>query len=102
MNGAFKALADPTRRKILQLLAQRDMTAGEIAHCFSMTKPSFIHHLSTLRAAGLIDDERHGQNILYSLNTTVFQQLMQWFFEISGMESKDSVSEGVKPDEKNE
>lgn len=102
MNGAFKALADPTRRKILQLLTQRDMTAGEIADCFSMTKPSISHHLSTLRAAGLIDDERHGQNILYSLNTTVFQQLMQWFFEISGMESKDSVSEGVNRDEKNE
>ena len=102
MNGAFKALADPTRRKILQLLAQRDMTAGEIADCFSMAKPSIGHLVITLRAAGLIDDERHGQNILYSLNTTVFQQLMQWFFEISGMESKDSVPEGVNRDEKNE
>jgi len=82
MNDAFKALSDPSRRKILQLLADRDMTAGEIAACFDMTKPSVSHHLSILKNAGLIADERHGQNIVYSLNTTIFQQLMQWFFDI--------------------
>ena len=83
MNGAFKALADPTRRKILQLLAQRDMTAGEIADCFSMTKPSISHHLNTLKSAGLVLDERNGQNIIYSLNMTIFQELMKWFFDFS-------------------
>ncbi|MDY2712183.1 MAG: autorepressor SdpR family transcription factor [Candidatus Faecivivens sp.] len=84
MNDAFKALSDPTRRKILQLLSKGDMTAGEIADCFEMTKPSVSHHLSMLKGAGLIDDERRGQNIIYSLNMTVFQQVLQWFFEISG------------------
>ncbi|MDD6032729.1 MAG: autorepressor SdpR family transcription factor [Oscillospiraceae bacterium] len=84
MNDAFKALSDPTRRKILQLLSKGDMTAGEVADCFEMTKPSVSHHLSILKGAGLIDDERRGQNIIYSLNMTVFQQVLQWFFEISG------------------
>ena len=84
MNDAFKALSDPTRRKLLQLLSKGDMTAGEVADCFEMTKPSVSHHLSRLKGAGLIDDERRGQNIIYSLNMTVFQQVLQWFFEISG------------------
>lgn len=75
----FKALADPTRRRILELLRERDMTAGELAEHFDMTKPSISHHLATLRAAGLVSDERHGQNIVYSLNTTVMQDLIGWF-----------------------
>lgn len=83
MNDAFKALSDPTRRKILELLSDRDMTAGEIAGYFDMTKPSVSHHLSTLKAAGLILDERKGQNVIYSLNMTVFQELIKWFFDFS-------------------
>ena len=80
MNDAFKALSDPTRRKILKLLSDQDMTAGEIAECFDISKPSISHHLSTLKAAGLVLDERKGQNIIYSLNMTVFQDLIKWFF----------------------
>ncbi len=83
MNDAFKALSDPTRRRILELLSERDMTAGEIADCFDISKPSVSHHLSTLKAAGLVLDERNGQNIVYSLNMTVFQELMKWFFDFS-------------------
>ena len=83
MNDAFKALSDPTRRRILELLSERDMTAGEIADCFYISKPSVSHHLSTLKAAGLVLDERNGQNIVYSLNMTVFQELMKWFFDFS-------------------
>ena len=83
MNDAFKALSDPTRRKILELLSKRDMTAGEIADCFSMAKPSISHHLNTLKNAGLVLDERKGQNIIYSLNMTVFQDLVKWFFDFS-------------------
>lgn len=82
MNNAFKALSDPTRRKILELLSDRDMTAGEIAEYFDISKPSISHHLSTLKAAGLVLDERNGQNIIYSLNMTVFQDLIKWFFDI--------------------
>ena len=81
MNDAFKALSDPTRRRILELLSDQDMTAGEIAGCFSISKPSISHHLNTLKAAGLILDERKGQNIIYSLNTTVVQELVKGFFD---------------------
>lgn len=63
MGDAFKALADPTRRRILELLAQGDLTAGEIAAHFDMTKPSVSHHLNILKSAALITDERRGQNI---------------------------------------
>ena len=67
----FKALADPTRRRILELLRAGDMTAGELAEHFDISKPSLN--------AGLVTDERHGQNIVYSLNTTVMQDLVGWF-----------------------
>lgn len=83
MNDAFKALSDSTRRRILELLSDRDMTAGEIAEYFDISKPSISHHLNTLKSAGLILDERKGQNIIYSLNMTVFQDLMKWFFDFS-------------------
>lgn len=82
MGDAFKALADPTRRRILELLAQGDMTAGEIAAHFSMTKPSVSHHLNILKAAGLIRDQRNGQSIVYSVNLTVFQELVKWFYDV--------------------
>ena len=77
---AFKALADPTRRHILELLRTKDRTAGEIAEHFDMTKPSLSHHLNALKTAGLVDAERDGQNIIYSLNTSVLQDLMGWFY----------------------
>ena len=82
MGDAFKALADPTRRRILELLAQGDLTAGEIAAQFAMTKPSVSHHLNILKTAGLVSDQRSGQNIVYSVNLTVFQELLKWFYDI--------------------
>lgn len=57
------------------------MTAGEISEWFDISKPSVSHHLGTLKAAGLVLDERKGQNIIYSLNMTVFQELIKWFFD---------------------
>ena len=78
---AFKALADPTRRKILKLLRQRDMTAGEIAGHFTISKPSISHHLNSLKQARLVLDERQGQFIYYSLNTTVFQEIISWLLK---------------------
>lgn len=80
LNLPFKALADPTRRKIILLLKDRDMTAGEIADQFEMTKPSISHHLNALKQALLVTDDRQGQNIYYSLNTTVFQEVVKWFY----------------------
>lgn len=81
MGDGFKALSDPTRRRILELLSQGEMTAGDIAAQFNMTKPSVSHHLTALKAAGLVTDERKGQNIVYSVNLTVFQELVKWFFD---------------------
>ena len=71
MNTVFKALNDPTRREILELLQERDMTAGEIVEQFSISGPSISHHLDLLKQAGLVTAEKSGQYIYYSLNTTV-------------------------------
>ena len=86
MGDGFKALADPTRRRILELLAQNELTAGEIAAHFDMTKPSVSHHLAILKSAGLVQDERRGQNIVYNVNMTVFQELMKWFYDLGLMQ----------------
>lgn len=92
MNETFKALSDPTRRQIIRLLRERDMTAGEIADHFAMTKPSISHHLNVLKQAKLVLDERQGQNIVYSLNTTVVQEVIGWFLEIIGSEAETGKS----------
>lgn len=84
MNDVFKALADPTRRRILELLSEKDMNAGEIADYFQISKPSISHHLNILKNVELIEDERQGQNIVYSLNTTVFHDIVKWFFDVTG------------------
>lgn len=81
-NLPFKALADPTRRKIILLLKEKDLTAGEIAEHFNMTKPSISHHLNILKQSLLVIDERKGQNIYYSLNTTVLEEVINWLFNI--------------------
>ncbi|MGF9853521.1 autorepressor SdpR family transcription factor [Bacillus paramobilis] len=86
MNQAFKALADPTRRRILDLLKESDLTAGEIAEHFDMTKPSVSHHLNILKNTQLVQDEKKGQFVIYSLNTTVFQDLIAWFFTFTEKE----------------
>lgn len=82
MQSAFKALADPTRRDILQLLRDGPRTSGEIAEHFPSAWATISRHLSVLREAGLILSERHGQQIVYELNTTVFEDvinhLMSW------------------------
>lgn len=89
MNDVFKALSDSTRRKILELLSDKDMNAGEIADYFHISKPSISHHLSVMKNAGLICDERKGQNIVYSLNTTVFQDVVKWLFDITKNEEQE-------------
>ena len=76
MNEAFKALADPTRREILRLLRGGELSAGELASRFDMTKPSMSHHFSVLKQAGLIDSRREGQQIIYVLNTTATEDLL--------------------------
>ena len=89
-NLLFKALSDPTRRKILELLKEQDRTAGEIADFFSISKPSISHHLAQLKQADLVLDERQGQNIVYSLNTTVFQEFLRFFLDLTTKEEVEA------------
>jgi DNA-binding transcriptional ArsR family regulator len=77
MDELFKALSDQQRRKILELLKQKDMTVTEIAEHFSITGASLSHHLSILKKARLIIPQREGQFIRYSLNTSVFEEVMK-------------------------
>jgi ArsR family transcriptional regulator, arsenate/arsenite/antimonite-responsive transcriptional repressor len=77
VSDAFRALADPTRREILRLLRDGPKNSGEIAEHFRSTWPTVSRHLAVLRDAGLILSERNGQQIVYELNTTVFQDLVE-------------------------
>lgn len=79
MNILFKALNDSTRREILELLKKNDLTAGEIADHFHISKPSISHHLDLLKQAGLVESVKEGQFIYYSLNTTVMDEIVKWF-----------------------
>lgn len=81
MNLLFKALNDTTRREILELLKKKDMTAGEIADQFNISKPSISHHLDLLRQAGLVESVKEGQYIFYSLNTTVMDEIVKWLIQ---------------------
>ena len=76
MNDAFRALADPTRREIIALLRRGPLSSGEIAGHFDSAWPTVSRHLGVLRDAGLILAERHGQQIVYELNTTVVEDLI--------------------------
>ncbi|MEJ2185605.1 MAG: autorepressor SdpR family transcription factor [Gemmatimonadota bacterium] len=83
----MRALADPTRREILRALRKGDLTAGEIADRFPITAASVSHHLGVLKEAGLVQGERDGRNIVYSLNATVFQEFLEElmrFFDVGG------------------
>jgi DNA-binding transcriptional ArsR family regulator len=82
MNTIFKALNDPTRREIIELLKKGDLTAGEIADRFQITKPSISHHLDLLKQAGLVEAVKQGQFIYYSLNTTVVDDLVRWVLQL--------------------
>jgi ArsR family transcriptional regulator, arsenate/arsenite/antimonite-responsive transcriptional repressor len=76
-NRAFRALADETRRDVLRLLRDGPLTSGEIATRFDSSWPTVSRHLAVLRDAGLVVTERRGQEILYELNTSVFQDVIQ-------------------------
>ena len=88
MNKLFKALNDPTRRQILEFLGKKDMSAGDIADQFDMSKPSISHHLDLLRQAGLVESVKKGQYIYYSINTTVFDELVKWMLKFQKIKKK--------------
>ncbi len=88
MNNLLKALNDPTRRQILELLGKGDLSAGDIADQFDMSKPSISHHLDLLRQAGLVESVKKGQFIYYSINTTVFDELIKWMLKFRQTKKK--------------
>ena len=83
MNRVFKALNDPIRREILELLKEKDMNAGEIADNFNISKPSISHHLDSLKQADLVISEKNGQYVNYTLNKTVVEDIIQWLMSIN-------------------
>src|SRR5512140_2894726 len=87
VDRSIRALADPTRREILRALQRGPLTAGEIGARFPLTGASVSHHLAVLKEAGLVQAERDGRNIVYTLDATVFQDFLREmldFFGISG------------------
>jgi DNA-binding transcriptional ArsR family regulator len=82
MDSLFKAMNDPTRREILTLLKRKDLTAGEIADAFNISKPSISHHLEILKNADLVTSEKKGQFVVYSINTTILDDLLSFILKL--------------------
>lgn len=89
LQGTLKALSDPTRRDILSLLKQGKKSAGEIAEAFPVTGAAISRHLSVLKEADLIRDEREGKYIYYELNASVLEEIMLWITQLKGDNSDD-------------
>lgn len=90
----FKALSDPTRREILRMLREKPMAAGELSDSFPITKGSLSHHYNILKSAELVRVERRGQFLVYSLNTSVFEDAMTMLvdlFDTNGGSKKKGV-----------
>jgi len=94
MNDAFKALADPTRREILRLLRRGEMSAGELADRFGISKPSMSHHFAVLKHADLVAARRSGQQIYYALNTTVVEDLLAAVWDLFPSRSRTPPKNG--------
>lgn len=86
MQNTLKALADPVRREILNLLKGGQMTAGEIAERFDISGAAVSRHLSVLKEADLVRDKRDGKFIIYELNSSVLEEIMLWLYELKGEE----------------
>ena len=97
MTGVFKALADPTRRSILQLLKARPLTAGEIAEHFDVSKPTMSAHFAVLREAGLIGSEKDGKRVIYWLNASVLEEALLAFAGALDLNMKAGPAGGRKP-----
>jgi ArsR family transcriptional regulator, repressor of sdpIR and other operons len=86
--SVFHAIADPSRRRILKLLQEGSRTAGDLAASFEMTKGSLSHHFNVLKAAGLVRCERRGQNLVYSLNTSVLEDAAAMLADLFGVRAR--------------
>lgn len=88
MNRVFKALSDPTRRRVLQLLRERPMLAGELSEHFAVSKPTMSAHFSVLQEAGLIEAEKNGRTIVYRLKMSVLEDALLTFAQTLGWRMK--------------
>ncbi|HEU4852033.1 MAG TPA: metalloregulator ArsR/SmtB family transcription factor [Telluria sp.] len=86
MSTVFKALSDPTRRKVLQLLQSGPIGAGELAECFDVSKPTMSAHFAVLVAAGLIEAEKHGRSVTYRLRMSVLEEALLGFAQTFGLQ----------------
>jgi len=102
MSNVFKALSDPTRRKVLELLRQGPKTAGELASEFGVSKPTMSAHFSVLREADLVDATRDGKAIIYRLKLSVLEDALLGFAEVFGMkiEPGGDDANGLEEDQK--
>ena len=89
LTRTLQALSDPTRRKIVEMLRERDLNAGEVASAFEISAPSISHHLAILKNAELIVARRQGQFIVYSLNTSVVQEVLTELFRLLHIGDED-------------
>jgi len=99
MSGVFKALSDPTRRKVLQLLRRKPMTAGALADHFDVSKPTMSVHFKVLREAGLVHAEKQGTSITYSLKMSVLEEALMGFAQAFNLEVRRGQPD---PDQENE
>ncbi|HMB91302.1 MAG TPA: autorepressor SdpR family transcription factor [Rhodothermales bacterium] len=90
MKDLFKALNDPTRRAILDLLKDKELAAGEIAEAFDISWPSISHHLEILKRAELVTATRDGRFIHYALNTTVLEDAVQWMLALINTDTEEA------------
>ena len=99
MNKVFKALSDPTRRQVLQLLRERHMTAGELADHFPVSKPTMSAHFAVLQEADLIEAEKVGRSIVYRLKMSVLEEALLGFAQTFGwdMKPQETPSPARKP-----
>ncbi len=84
MNETLKAIADPARRDILGMLREGKKSAGEIAEKFNLTGATVSYHLAKLRAADLISEEKYKNFVFYTLNTSVFEEVLSWIYGLGG------------------
>lgn len=96
MSGVFRALADPTRRRVLALLREKPMSAGELADQFDVSKPTMSAHFNVLREAGLIDAARHGKTIIYRLKMSVLEEALMGLAQTVGLELKSASGDATE------
>jgi DNA-binding transcriptional ArsR family regulator len=90
MNMVFKALSDPTRRRVLEMLRKRSMSAGELADCFDVSKPTMSAHFAVLREAGLVVSAKQGKSVVYDLQMSVLEDALLSFTQAFGWKLQQS------------